>query len=284
MKTARRKMFRFRFSLPGAALVLGTFFAAAAHGQRIAVITPQPDAVSLTFSEDFAAGLDGGFKILDRSMTETAYESSKPATPFNMTAAEAKSAALVIGCDAFILLRVETIRRSSFDRPEYYESVAAIYGVSGRTGELLFWDLASFEAADQSAAESLRLASAKALGHSTGERIKTARPIEVRPSLEETPGMGAGETKPPVPYRRIKPEYTRTAYLYGVRATVDIEADIDESGKITRTAIVRWAGYGLDESVAAAVKSMNWRPAMRGAKPLPMRVLLRYNFTKVEKE
>jgi len=29
---------------------------------------------------------------------------------------------------------------------------------------------------------------------------------------------------------------------------------------------------------------MNWRPGERGGKPLPMRVLLRYNFTKIEKE
>jgi hypothetical protein len=36
--------------------------------------------------------------------------------------------------------------------------------------------------------------------------------------------------------------------------------------------------------VTDAVRAMNWRPAMRGGKPLPMRVLLRYNFTKVEKE
>ena len=72
--------------------------------------------------------------------------------------------------------------------------------------------------------------------------------------------------------------------MYGVSGTVDIEADIDETGKISRTSIVRWAGYGLDESVERAVRTMNWRPAMRSGKPLPMRVLLRYNFTKIEKD
>jgi hypothetical protein len=51
-----------------------------------------------------------------------------------------------------------------------------------------------------------------------------------------------------------------------------------------RTQIVRWAGYGLDEAVTETVRRMNWRPATRGGKALPIRVLLRYNFKKIEKE
>jgi hypothetical protein len=49
-------------------------------------------------------------------------------------------------------------------------------------------------------------------------------------------------------------------------------------------AITRWAGFELDESVAKAVRSMNWRPAERNGKPLPVRFLLRYNFKKIEKD
>jgi TonB family protein len=106
-----------------------------------------------------------------------------------------------------------------------------------------------------------------------------------RPKMEEISGdSDMPGLKPPIPYKRIKPEYSRTAYLYNVRATVEIEADIDETGKVTRTSVARWAGYGLDAAVTDAVRAMNWRPAMRGGKPLPMRVLLRYNVTKVEKE
>ena len=87
-----------------------------------------------------------------------------------------------------------------------------------------------------------------------------------------------------MPYKRIKPEYTRTAYLYDAKGTVDISVDIDQNGAVKGTEIVRWTGYGLDEAVIEAVRKMNWRPAERGGKTLPMRVLLRYNFTKIEKE
>ena len=105
--------------------------------------------------------------------------------------------------------------------------------------------------------------------------------------IEEMPPENSPEAKnfrSPVPYKRIKPEYTGVAYLYGIAATVDILLDLDEKGNILRTEIVRWAGYGLDEAVTDAVRKMNWRPAERAGKPLPLRVLLRYNFKKVEKE
>jgi TonB family protein len=90
--------------------------------------------------------------------------------------------------------------------------------------------------------------------------------------------------RPTMPYRRIKPEYTPTAFLYEIAATVEAEVSIDEKGEIRRIDVVRWAGYGLDEAVISAIRQMNWRPGERSGKPLPMRVLLRYNFTKIDKE
>jgi hypothetical protein len=65
---------------------------------------------------------------------------------------------------------------------------------------------------------------------------------------------------------------------------VEIVIDADASGRIMRTEITRWAGYGLDESVDKTVRAMNWRPAERNGKSLPMRFLVRYNFKKIDKE
>src|SRR5205085_947307 len=105
--------------------------------------------------------------------------------------------------------------------------------------------------------------------------------------MEEPPAEGtpaARNFRAPIPYRRIKPSYTTDAFLYGIEATVEILVDLDARGSILRTEIVRWAGFGLDESVERTVRAMIWRPAERSGKPLPMRFLLRYNFRKVEKE
>ncbi len=90
--------------------------------------------------------------------------------------------------------------------------------------------------------------------------------------------------RPPLPYKRIKPEYTQVANLYSVEATVNIEVEVSENGKILKTEIVRWAGFGLDESVTETIHKMQWRAASRNGKTLPLRVLLRYNFKKIEED
>jgi hypothetical protein len=151
------------------------------------------------------------------------------------------------------------------------------------------WLLKSFEADDQDKAFRALIASIDNTANGIVDKIRSA-PLSERKApadakIEEVPdpdSPAATNLKPPIPYRRIKPDYTATAFLYDVRATIDIEADVDSDGRILSTRIVRWAGFGLEESVERAVRGMNWRPAMRDGKPLPMRVLLRYNFTKVE--
>lgn len=126
-------------------------------------------------------------------------------------------------------------------------------------------------------ADSLLLA-LSTVGENKTSEINAA-PIEEVPTPNSP---GAKGLTPPIPYRRIKPEYTSAASLYGVAATVEILVDLDERGAIIRTDIARWAGFGLDESVEKTVRSMTWRSAYRDGKPLPMRVLLRYNFKKLD--
>ncbi|HSK73846.1 MAG TPA: TonB family protein, partial [Pyrinomonadaceae bacterium] len=107
------------------------------------------------------------------------------------------------------------------------------------------------------------------------------------PKIAELPEENSPEAKnfrPPLPFKRVKPEYTATANLYRIEATIDILVDVDASGEILRMEIARWAGYGLDESVSETVRKMQWRGAERDGKFLPMRVLLRYNFRKIEDE
>jgi hypothetical protein len=109
---------------------------------------------------------------------------------------------------------------------------------------------------------------------------ETQPPAFEEPSDEKSPA--ARGFRAPVPYRRLKPEYTPEAALYDVKATVDLTIYLDAAGKIVRTDLERWAGFGLDESVEKNVRSMNWRPAERDGKPMAMKFLVRYNFKKPE--
>jgi hypothetical protein len=271
--------------------LVGVCFLAAisSSAQRVAIITPNGTSLDKEVAAKLAESLVGKLRAQDTDMSVAAFAATKPAEPFNMTADEAKRVGSAIGCDAFILVNADTRRRASIDHPDQMESFAAIYVVNARTGSLDDWSIVSGTAASASDAKLQLLTNIPANAEQMIESIKNgiAGAREMVAQVAEVPDADSPAAKgfrPPVPYRRLKPEYTRTAYLYDVTATVEATVDLDETGQITRLAITRWAGYELDESVAKTIRSMNWRPAERGGKPLPIRFLLRYNFKKIDKD
>lgn len=270
------------------ALLLFTF---ATPSQRLALLLPETTEQSKSFLTRLSERLEDKVDLLDSDLSMAAYRSVSPRLPFNLTTAESKLIGTAIGCDFFILIRSATQRRSAFRRNEYYEAYAHVFVVSARTGRLVFWKNQKFEAANARDAKNLLDDSSDDLARELATFIKTTRKSELNeppaPRIEEVPDADspfAKDFKAPIPYRRVKPEYTAEAALYSVTATVEIFVDADANGAITRTDIGRWAGFGLEEAVEKAVRAMDWRPAFRGGKPLAMRFLLRYNFKKIDKE
>lgn len=266
-------------------------FTSAATAQRIAILAPDRSDQSRAFAERLSGSFGKKIEVLDRDLASAAFTSNTHPNPFNMTADESKEVGMVIGCDFFVLIRSVIQRRSASGRADYYEAYAVIYVVSTRTGRLVDWRLQKFEADKPENAANLLDRSAANLTADLEIRIVATAKAEIAepkpPQMEEPPDQASPPTanfRSPIPYRRIKPEYTAEASFYGVAATVEITVDLDANGTILRTDIARWAGFGLDGSVEKAVRQMNWRPAERGGKTLPMRFLLRYNFKKVEKE
>ena len=266
-----------------------SLLAAAAAAQPIAVISPDRSSQSISFAEQLKQSLPKPLEPIDADMAWAAFSSTLPATPYNMPEEEARLVGLRMGCDYFVLVRSEVVRRSSFERAEYYEAYSALYVVSRRTGRLVDWRLLSFEASKSEAARKLLQDAIP----ETAAKIAVLVPAVLKTELNQPQAPDLPEPtdnkdkdpslRSPLPYRRLKPEYTAQASLYGVTATVEITVDLDAAGTITRTEITRWAGYGLDEAVDKAVRTMNWRPADRNGKPLAMRFTLQYNFKKLEK-
>ena len=262
--------------------------AVATSAQRIAILQPVADGQVESFSSSVRSLLATQFKIIDDAMADSAYRSVTVDDAFNLSTMEARRIGEVIGVNNFIILRSAVQRRASLDRPAYFEGYAIAYIVESRTGQLLAWFIESVEGSNEKDAAAKLLGRVDELSKNVGDALKVNRLTYSRdPKFTDVPAEGSPAAKglrTPVPYRRIRPEYTELASMYGVKATVDIEVDIDADGSIARTSIERWAGFGLEDSVEKTVRSMNWRPAMRDGKPLPMRVLLRYNFTKIEKD
>ncbi|MEZ5427550.1 MAG: energy transducer TonB [Pyrinomonadaceae bacterium] len=265
------------------------FFPPVAFAQKIALLTPEKNERAVEFASKLENSFSGKLLLLDRNLSETAFNAVVYENPFNLSLEESKNIGAAIGCNYFLLIQARTLRRFSLEKKDYYESFAAVFAVSSRTGRLIYWNLISRPAANPAGAEESLSNSADDLAAEIIKAVTEADKKEAnedRPAkLEELPEETAPEAKnfrPPLPFKRIRPRYTEIADLYGIEATVDILLDVDETGRIIKTEISRWAGFGLDESVTETVREMNWRPASRNGKTLPMRVLLRYNFKKIE--
>ncbi len=128
-------------------LILGLILSipAFASKQTIAILTPENNSQSREFSEKIAVALSKRFKVVDSYLATSVFEINKPQTPFNLTKQDSKNLGVSIGCNFFVMVKTDTLRRSTFARKEFYESFASLYLVSSRTGRLTFWKIRKFE-------------------------------------------------------------------------------------------------------------------------------------------
>jgi TonB family protein len=269
-----------------AVLEMGTSETAARASERVAKLLAES-----------RAGLR--LAVADRDMARAAARGAGYAGSLNMTLAEARSLGASIGCDFYVTGDAQTIRRSSSERPVYFESYASVFVVSARTGRLVLWDRPAAESDTAERAESSLLASldarageryasalASAFGREERERFNTSDEEEHGSVIDLSNDEVADANKDlrePAPYRRLRPAYTGAAYKAEAEATVDASVEIDSEGEVREVSIVRWAGFGLDEEVASTVRRMHFRPAEREGEAVAVRVLLRYNFRRPSK-
>lgn len=235
--------------------------------------------------------------LLDRGMSAAAAHGVGYAGSLNLTLAEARSLGAAVGCDFYLTGDAQTVRRSSSARPVYFESYASVFVVSARTGRLVMWDRPAAEAdtAEEAEASLLALLGNSAQLYAGAVSIEAEREERARFAVEEgadatvidlSTDEGAStnrDLREPAPYRRLRPAYTDAASRAEAEATVDALVEIGADGEVAEVRVVRWAGFGLDEEVVATVRRMHFRPAQREGEPVPVRVLLRYNFRKPSK-
>jgi TonB family protein len=281
-------MRRVPITIAAAAIIFLLLSSHSISAQRIAILYPEQSGLAGSAGAVMEKSLRStGATIVDAALANAAFSSAAIDQPFNLDLDEARRVGAAIGCDGFILIRSETLQRTSSATPTYFESYAAIFAVSSRTGHLVWWHLEKVSDA------SARTAHGKLLERVAGVELPDFRrllrgdtPIAADPRFIDLTSVqpAAKDIRPPVPYRRIKPEYTESAYLFGVRATVEVLVELDENGTVQTAEVARWAGFGLEDSVIKTVREMKWRPAERAGRFLPSRFLLRYNFKKIEKE
>lgn len=234
-------------------------------------------------------------KVLDLDLSRAAAKGAGFENSLNLTRQQARELGEVLGSDFYLIGDARTLRRSPSDKPVYFEAYASIFLVSSRTGRLILWERPSFAEVAPERAELLllkELASAS-LRDRFSDAIKRAHSTELTelvkfegdvPLIEIAPdddqAASAQGLRLPRPFRRLRPAYPETAAKAEVEATVDVYVDIDIKGDVTNVEIARWAGFGLDQATVETVRKLQFFPAMRNGRPIPIRVLLRYNFRK----
>jgi TonB family protein len=231
------------------------------------------------------------FALVNRAQARAAARGIGYTGSLNLSLAEARDLGAAVGCDFLIMGDAQTLRRSAFDRADYYEAYASLFFVSSRTGRLLLWEQPSVEAATAQAAEQAMRAELAPRVERYAELLRTARAAERDEKLSATTrdppvitdvsaadSADSAQVRAPRPYRRLQPAYPAPAAHMSAEATVDALVEIDADGEVGQVEIVRWAGYGLNEAVVATVRQMHFFPALRAGIPAPVRALLRYNF------
>ena len=238
----------------------------------------------------------GAVQVGDADLGRAAAKGIGYSGSLNLTVTEARDLGAALAAEFYIVGDAQTLRRSSFEKPAYFESYCSIFLVSTRTGKLLFWERPSFVSDEATMAEALlsqyiadtaltsRLLAVikKAQDEERIERAVLVTPVDavIEEAPEDEKTAADQGLRLPRPYRRLRPGYPDTAARAEAEAVVDVAVDVGADGEVGEIQIVRWAGFGLDESTVATVRQLHFFPAMKNSRPVPMRVLLRYNFRK----
>ena len=85
--------------------------------------------------------------------------------------------------------------------------------------------------------------------------------------------------EPAVLVSKVDPAYPEAARRAGVDGTVVLDAEISETGQVTRVTVERGLPLGVSEAAVAAVERWKYRPARGRAGPVPSHKTIRIQFT-----
>jgi hypothetical protein len=210
----------------------------------------------------------------------------------NMSTEEARSLGAAIGCDFFVIGKVEVVARSEHAGESHREALIAMFTVDGRTGALASFELISESAGTRERALALAFGRLDERAWGLAETMlayRARREAVIREPLvsgggrtqEKFESVPAEGITPPEFLNRVRPDYTAQAERCDVSATVEAMAVFHASGEVGAIEIVRWAGFGLDEASIAAIRQLKFKPATRNGQPISVRALIRYNFRRV---
>jgi TonB family protein len=269
-----------------------TSHGAVAHPSRLAVIDLAGDeggAIAAKLRGMALIESSRPLELVDEQQVVSAVRGSGYQGSLNLSLREARDLGMSIGCEYYIVgkavvgRRVGPIGTEAGSGASYYSGVIGLFLVEARSGLLAAF---AFQQVDGKSEDQARQRLLSSLNAPWGQlRAGFLARTDNKPTLDDgaiidldDPSTSMKGLTQPVFYERLKPLYTSEAQLAGITATVEVRAVFRAGGQVTDVEIVRWAGFGLDDSARQTAARLRFKPAQRNGQPISVRALVRYNF------
>ncbi len=228
------------------------------------------------------------FTLVDPDQMSIALKGAGYSGSLNLTLDEARALGLSIGCDYYVIGLAKVLRRLASEKEFYFDVMVAAFLVETRSGKLLRFSFEKAQVAKENLATQQLAEFAQTIWRQSTDAIKSPSQETMNHPSAELYDLSSDEAaklnlKPPQFYRRIKPDYTETAEFAGVTATIELKAVFQSDGRIGAIEVIRWGGFGLDESAVATVKQLRFEPAKLNGRSVNVSAVVQYNFRKEEK-
>ena len=258
-----------------------------AHAQpRIAVLDFNGDTAAATHLRKLVSQSE--FALVDPDQMDIALKGARYSGSLNLTLDDARALGLTIGCDYYVIGLAKILRRLVSEKEFYFDVMISAFLVETRSGKLARFALEKAQVPKEPLADQQLAKLAETIWRQCADAIKLPpQEITNQPSAElyELASDEATklDIKPPQFYRRIKPEYTDTAAFAGITATIELKVVFQSDGRIGTVEVIRWGGFGLDESSVATARQLRFEPAKLNGRPVSVSAVVQYNFRKEEK-
>jgi TonB family protein len=228
------------------------------------------------------------FTLVDPDQMKIALRGAGYSGSLNLTLDEARALGLSVGCDYYVIGLAKVLRRLASEKEFYFDVMVGAFLVETRTGKLLRFSFEKAQVAKENLADRQLIEFAQTIWRQSADAIKSRSQETTNHQTTELYDLSSDEAvklniKPPQFYRRIKPEYTETAEFAGITATIELKVVFQSDGRIGAVEIVRWGGFGLDESSLATVRQLRFEPAKLNGRAINVSAIVQYNFRKEEK-
>jgi TonB family protein len=228
------------------------------------------------------------FTLVDPDQMKIALSGAGYNGSLNLTLDEARALGLSVGCDYYLIGLAKVLRRLASEKDFYFDVMVGAFLVETRTGKLLRFSFEKAQVAKENLANRQLVEFAQTIWRQSADAIKSTSQEITNHQPADLYDLSSDEAvklniKPPQFYRRIKPEYTETAEFAGITATIELNVVFQSDGRIGAVEIVRWGGFGLDESSLATVRQLRFEPAKLNGRAINVSAIVQYNFRKEEK-